>query len=283
MPCWYELSWRNGLIVRLHADSIRHINNIPADDPDINLFTEQFGFTEWSGDLGADWGFEHSFTCRGVSGDFVEYEAVIPCVREYKPCDMCNGSGRNPFSMHDDIPCMFCENGRASVINMRSAFPVSASLSFLFARLRYPQFATLSLVPQLMAIDAAAFEGSGGGSVSGVYGIELAGYLRSRPHGRMPEIIAAMRSAHEKLFMRIDACHESGFKAQLSDGGALVIDCPGNATGISPDFGSMKPGRGYEFVEHNMDTPMHQLQILAGLAALHDLARAAIKDDAAKQ
>lgn len=56
--------------------------------------------------------------------------------------------------------------------------------------------------------------------------------------------------------------------------GGFVLQTIGNACDISPhDWWERMEGHGHELVPHNVDHPMQQLSLLAGLAALVDLAR----------
>lgn len=52
-----------------------------------------------------------------------------------------------------------------------------------------------------------------------------------------------------------------------------MLNCPGNACGIHPVIHWEEGENGYKFSCHNVDTPMQQLTLLAGLATLHDKAR----------
>jgi hypothetical protein len=70
------------------------------------------------------------------------------------------------------------------------------------------------------------------------------------------------------------------FRILRLESGGLCIDCPGDACGIHPDTYAeydIKEGRGYKFTCHNVDTPMQQITLIAGLAALHDCTRKEIK------
>ncbi len=72
---------------------------------------------------------------------------------------------------------------------------------------------------------------------------------------------------------------ETSFRAQVDgEKGWLNVQCPGSGCGLCPSHHGIERGRGYEFDSHNVDSPIQQLTLLAGLAALHDRARREIKD-----
>ncbi len=83
----------------------------------------------------------------------------------------------------------------------------------------------------------------------------------------------AMRQAAAQLF--------GGERKQIpvraaidNEPGWLNMDCDFRA-GLNPK--RFSPGRGFELIPHNIASPMHQLILVAGLAALHDQARAEMK------
>ena len=77
-------------------------------------------------------------------------------------------------------------------------------------------------------------------------------------------------------FTKMSGCRvdESSFWVRLKNG-RLIMNCPGDACGIHPENWYEENDKGYEFNCHNVDSPMQQITLLAGLAALHDEARRA--------
>lgn len=52
------------------------------------------------------------------------------------------------------------------------------------------------------------------------------------------------------------------------------FSCPGNACGLDPeDYYEKSLDWGYQLVPHNVDSPLQQLTLLAGVAMLYQLAR----------
>lgn len=63
------------------------------------------------------------------------------------------------------------------------------------------------------------------------------------------------------------------FSSRLGEKGSFFLSCLGNACDISTtDWWDRREGSGHDLGCHNLDTPVQQLSLLAGLAALHDIA-----------
>jgi len=76
------------------------------------------------------------------------------------------------------------------------------------------------------------------------------------------------------MYGKFDDMDEMNTTAWVRDRGWLGIGCSGDRTGLHPSsISSMGAGEGYRFSCHNVDTPMQQIALLAGLAALCDKAR----------
>ena len=280
IPCWYEISFRGkngkpGLLLRIHADFAERAKEIPANASEVFNFTRNFGFRKFVGTFGKDLGFGASLRYLGTTDGFLEYEIPTPRVKKFKKkrCGYCDGKG---YDKEFERDCLYCEKGRVSYYHYDAAYAVSASLTLLFGFMRYPDAETTAKTPQLMCVDAVTIKGMQGGSLGGVYGCELANYLRSRQNGDIPEMIAAMRAVFERMDGKIPHCYEHSFHAYTQGGnGWLNVSCPGDAAGLHPADGHVNAHGGYDFASHNVDSPIQQFTLLASLAALHDLAREA--------
>ncbi|MEK7612755.1 MAG: hypothetical protein AAB449_01245 [Patescibacteria group bacterium] len=63
------------------------------------------------------------------------------------------------------------------------------------------------------------------------------------------------------------------FNARMDRNGAFFLNTIGNACDISTDsWWSVQEGHGHRLVEHNLDSPIQQISLFAGLATLHDMA-----------
>lgn len=90
----------------------------------------------------------------------------------------------------------------------------------------------------------------------------------------LPLVRNAAMDAYSKMDGRKpDVFNEYHFRTILQKG-RLIMDCPGDACGVYPNEW-VEEDNGYKFACHNVDSPMQQLTLLAGLAALHDEARKA--------
>lgn len=96
---------------------------------------------------------------------------------------------------------------------------------------------------------------------------------------RQPEICQYMENAHRQLFGRSRLSLDRPYiLATIRQPSWISLCCPGDACDLSPedlytDLSHMN--RGYGLHPHSMDTPMQQLTMIVGLAAMHKLARTA--------
>ena len=160
------------------------------------------------------------------------------------------------------------------------SFTISASLAILFDLLQFPEYTTSSPVPQLAVLQSGVnSNGMHGAPLGGEFSIPVRKWLASLgEHTSISEMTESMRTAYRKMFpFRFRYYHEHDFHASVDyHNGWLNISCPGNACGLNPT--RIEDGdKGYKFSCHNLDTPMQQITLLAGLAALHDRARREIK------
>jgi len=221
---------------------------------------------------------------KGENGDFIEFLVPVPKVRKDsgRKCSNCKGSGIDTMmkDLGEKRKCGFCNGtGKAYFFDWRPAQAISASFNVFFSLARYPEFETSSKLPQLMVINVVTHHDMHGGSLGGEFGIPFCEWLKFFEEGtRLPEIIEVMQAASTKMFGK--KYEDYGFRAYMLRKGGICLDVPGNACGIyNPPEYDYDPSRkqGCKFECHNVDTPMQQLELLAGLAVLHDRARREIK------
>ena len=246
--------------------------------PAPSALTKEFEFKSFCGSLKGNFGFEEAFRKLPEEGEFVSFSVVLPKVRKEKTvkCRACNGSGKD---YSGDGACFSCEGkGREGVIDWHDAFAVSASFTIFFAVTFYNETETSAKTPQLLTVQTCTIADMHGGSLSGIYGIPLVKWLSSF-RGDIPEMVEAMMRAYDYMF-KLRGYDKSSFQASVDyDDGWLNVSCPGNACGLNPSSSSGLGGsQGYKFSCHNTDSPLQQLTLLAGLAALHDRARKEIKE-----
>jgi len=281
MPCWYELSFVKetpALLLRVHEDFIKDKGAISENAPIVKNFKERFGFKKFSGDFGRDFGFEGVFKSRGVKDGFYEFMIEIPKVKKDsgKKCGYCEGSGEDRFLARK---CLFCNGkGKEYIYDWQNAYAISASFTTFSVFAHFYQGNTSCLNLQLLFVETITDKNMHGGSLFGMYSIPLVKWLGSfGKHAIMVEMQEAMKITYFHMFGKDDYLkHE--FIAYVADNtGWLNVSCPGNACGLNPQSGYIEKDNGYEFSCHNVDTPMQQITLLAGLAALCDKARKEIK------
>lgn len=286
MPCWYELSWLEKLpaiILRVHNDFIGYIKEQKIDfenAPIIMRLKIEFGFKNFIGDFGGNFGFDDALKRRGEKDGFTEFLIKIPKVKKItnKPCGRCNGKGKD--RLRND-KCLMCEGrGKEYKYDWKIPYAISASLKVFFMLALFPKMETSVSFPQLMTLTTVTARGNHGGAIHGEFSIPLAKWLNSNFCDKK-EAAEKMKQAAMRAYKRMFGMSKFdryNFDAKISDVGGVMLSCPGNATGIHPEnCYKVDVGKeGYELACHNLDTPMQQLALLAGLATLHDLARGEI-------
>lgn len=198
-----------------------------------------------------------------------------------KKCPDCRGKGKRKiygFFEH----CHYCNGaGRQFFYDWQNAKAASASLTVIFALLESPEKETAAKTPQLLTVQTTTQSSMHGGSLYGKFSSFLRAYLASLWQGQITpivEMIQAMKTAYKFMFEPQEDLYQHDFHAGIfSEFGWLNTDCPGNACGLNPNhdagYDMEKPGHGYKFSCHNVDSAAQQLTLLAGLAALHDKAK----------
>lgn len=282
IPCWYEMVWRGwegelpAIILRVHNDFVQSMEPIPDEAPAIAGFKQQFGFAEFCGSFSGNFGFNNSFKRQGEKDGFLEFLVDIPVINKLtgKKCPECRGKRRNP--RFTDMECFHCNGtGKEHEMDWKTAYAISASFTLFTAISQYPQIETSCPLPQLLTLYTITRQDMHGGSLGGGYSIPLVKYLVSLGRGaNITAMVHAMKASYQRMIGGRDY-DEHRFRASVDyENGWLNVDCPGDACGLHPSDGSDRwEGRGYEFSCHNVDSPMQQLTLIAGLAALYEKAR----------
>lgn len=276
MPRWYGLSWdpeNVAIVLSIHRDMAHLLTPLTPDAPIIRTMKEEFGFATFH----RDFGFDGALMPAG-DDEWIRFTASLPVIFRLLnlPCRACGGSGRDKFL--SDRACLSCEGtAKEHVFDWLPAYALSASLNVLFCLLEYPEIQTMSDLPQLMTIQLATGHGMGASALSGLFGIPLVQWLVDKgfPYA-ISEMVLAMRRAYQWMLGRntLPRGDLGAFRASVDHaGGWLNVSCQGDACGLNPDHGGFSgiKGRGYRFLPHNVDNPVQQLTLLAGLAALHDI------------
>jgi len=288
IPCWYELSWlkeKVSILLRIHQDFANAAPVMPKDSPLVNHFLEDFQFSHWSCDLKKDFGFDNAFVFQQEKEGFVEFLVPIPKIRKYvgKPCRRCKGTGIDNImkGFGENKKCVFCNGtGKEYFMDWRPAQAISASFNAFLTLAFHPDLETSAPFPQLMTIQVTTAHDMHGGSLGGEFSIPFYEWLSSfEERTAFPDVIEAIQVAAKKMFGKVNKYEGFGFRAYMLRRGGIVINVPGDACGIYnlSDSYDDKRKRGCRFECHNVDTAMQQLELLVGLAVLHDRARKEIK------
>lgn len=152
---------------------------------------------------------------------------------------------------------------------------ITASLASLFMCLWLVEDRGDCSAPQLLECELLVGEGMGGSGIWAGTSPTLCRWLAQQPHESYhPGISAAMRCAFQQLSGK-EPLGQSRIHALMRQPKWVNFNCVGNACGLDPDgYENRDLDKGYMLLPHNVDSPIQQLTLLVGLAALHHYARA---------
>lgn len=276
----YGLSYdpkRTELLIKIHQ---QFIDNNALDLRGSRIASgiiEEFKFENLMQNFGGDIGFDGVIQRVGNEGEFAVFGIEMPKIKWLSdiPCDECHGDGKD-HSICEREHCMSCHGlKRKFFYEFGEARKISASLTVIFSALNYYLFherPTACQLPQLLSIRTITKEGNHGGSLDGEYGISFCRGLERLKNQKeiiVERAIEAMKSAHRQMFQD-PTCPDYGFRVIFDGSPYLIIDCPGDRTGIFPGDEPYRIGKGCDFSCHNVDHPDQQLMIIIGLATFHD-------------
>ncbi|MEK7629624.1 MAG: hypothetical protein AAB394_03880 [Patescibacteria group bacterium] len=289
VPCWYELSWQSeppAIILKIRKDFVDHIKSTFPDFGEnsgiVQSTKEALNLGVFNPDFSSFFGFENALGVAKDDGDFFSFAINLPCVRVSTSmvCLHCKMMGEI------DKDCLLCDGtGKEMAFDQRPLWAITASLRVVCAvgYVDYPflEFFTKSDRSQLFIFSLATERDMNGSHVTGEYGKNLVQWLLelSQNEENMEAILGRITKAiceiHKQMHGRLSNFEEMDIRAYVHNGG-FHISVPGNACGIDPSHHlTDRDEGGYEFCGHNIDSPLQQLSIIAGLAALHDEARKA--------
>lgn len=238
LPRWFGLSWdaanpeRPAVSVKLTEPCMWEVKPILAGYAYAEAEKKFRSFEHWEPDVGQGFGFDDAFKPA------VEQDGLIVL--------------------------------RLELANIASWHAQVASLRLLFGALStYEEVRKGGKGTQLMVLSVgltadrdrtAAFCG---GETSAVF----AGWLQSQSSEALAPAKRAMEEAEYALFF---TSSKDKFRAAVPVGGVPLLTVDGG--GGRWLAAAASPGLGYELYGHNLDTAANVLVVLAGLAALHDLA-----------
>lgn len=272
LPCWSKLSWMPApaiISIWIHDDLIHPLDSLQSDHHVVAPLLTYGPFMNNTHEWGIDGTLKRSLkTDDGFHGFHLE----IPLVHlATGTCPHCEGN------IEDDLgfECLYCnKTGIQTEFDWKTLHAMSASVSLLttFVNEFAPEIDTPAPTPQLLSFTTHTQDMLY--DLSGTYSEMLVNWFRQIGPCLLEEAVQAMRETHRVLFGTLEDYNDNEFRAQItSDSGWLNIAAPGNACSLNPVQLDIPKEGGYEFSPHNMDSPLQQITLLAGLAALEMQAR----------
>ncbi len=162
--------------------------------------------------------------------------------------------------------------------NWETAYATSATLNLLFSYLE-----TLDDIEipdngfyQLVHAQLLTAEGMHGGSLFVTLAKTLMPWLASQPNESGSRNIGnVMKLAYEHMVGHNNIFDQSDFRVWFRQPKWVNLSVPGNACGLDPTDYYDRQGEGYRLSPHNVDSPVQQLTLLMGVAAICESARKA--------
>jgi len=263
------------------------IINILEKTPVFEQYTKMLGpqgvSSKFLCDTKVPWGFGEVIIPTKSEGEFMEFSMNIPPVEENAgPCTDCDGSGENKTYGVECIRCM--GGGIEWDLDWQRVTCLSATFSLLSTFLHNPHkdiLPRLSKNRQLLSVQTYYSKESS--FIGAVLSSSFGSFLRHRSNTDLPYVREATKLAYLKMFPSYARFDErSGYEAYIRDNGQLIINVPGDACGLFVDgfSDSLHENAGpMELSCHNVDSPVQQIALLAGLAALSGKARKILYGD----
>ena len=269
-PQWWSLGWNPenpGFAVRIRR------NLLDGDDPVeipglyVASLMDELVLASFSLMEGQLFGFDGAAVQLpdDAGSPFRVFSVPVPLLNErIGPCPRCG------TRKEEDERCSACgDTGFDTRINFARAHAITASLSVMFRMMEFPACETDSSFSQGMEILTHCSGGDYG--IRGVVALPMQRWLNMISGCGISEAMEAMLAAYETMHGLSGSPGPRGFNAAVSAGGRLHLSCPGMAAcGIDPTQFSLE-NEGYRFVSHGEDSPLQQIVLLAGLAAVWDL------------
>ena len=247
IPCWYELSFlteEKAIILRIYQSYISGLKRLSCIIDELPLFKLFNTKEKFSYDFSKDFGFGVILKFKRKTELFSEFAIEIPKI------------AKNPELIH------------------LAVLTFSATFNLLNFQPEYSDVKVFQLMEVDTFVEDKIFNGRAmSGSFSPVFVKWLVGFEIGH---NFSKVVDAMILVYD-LFWKTDNYERHQFKAKIGGlrKGYLILGCPGtNCCQINP-CGSWEADEGYNLGYHNIDYSHHQLTLLAGLAALHDMARKA--------
>ena len=276
VPCWYELSWQEkpaALIIRLHRDIMAQTKWPTIESPVVLSYQSAYAFGRFEPDVTKGFGFDGAFvTVPSKDTEWITLRGCVPTmVTGKKTCADCRGTGVHRLLKWT---CIRCDGtGQERVMSWQALDAFSASCVVLFGcPLLLFRGQSSAPKPQLLTIRCILQSGMHGASMGGYMSTALIQWCKTLENGALGQPTRAMQVASRRLFERVGKPELQEIVFSVHNG-TIRAACLGNATEIHPEWPKEQVHEGYAFTSHNVDNAWQQVTFLAGLAALHDLAR----------
>jgi len=249
IPAWYELDgderYLQITVPCSVAEFVKKIIKLPNQL--IDLMTKKLSLPKFVPPIYDDWGFGNVVTGEQKDNS-VTWKIRYPV-----------GSGKN-FITDQTSRTQF--------------FSISASLQILFHALNCNTTRTNSVFPQFLALETSInLESMNDFGVRTVLSPHISRWLSKQPNNSNNQEIA---SSMKKAYSTMCECHSplDRFEALVRHPGRIDLTCPGDRCGLNPDdWCEANCSQGYYLLGHNLDTPVQQLTLIAGLVKLYQLTK----------
>ncbi|MFA6197986.1 MAG: hypothetical protein WC734_02395 [Patescibacteria group bacterium] len=150
---------------------------------------------------------------------------------------------------------------------------VAATLEYLFWALQVCPLTSTAGPPQLFVVSTSIeMRDCYGAPITVKASRAVSDWMRRNQPSRLPLVEQAMEKVYRTMVPTFPTHNECRFVSTPPRW--FHLECPGDACGIDPynlDYPDLD--QGYELCPHNTDSAIHQLTLLAGLAALHQVIR----------
>ena len=252
VPVWCELGIQDStLLLRVPIEAQAYLEaqlRAPGEFRAVQFLTEACNADSFIPPRGGAWGFDGALSQGDETDGWIEHSAPLPTPSQSAK----TWSRRRKLSASLQIPCMLLDlTGVETTTNRAQLMLVEMEI----ARAREPHGAPISakFSQQFCRWVAHIL-----GDQEGIYDYEPVSDAMKKAFAHMCESTPYM---------------DQRFQAQLRSPGRIDLTCPGDRTSLNPTY-APSDSSGYEIHPHNVDDTLQQLTLLAGLAKLHELARA---------
>lgn len=165
------------------------------------------------------------------------------------------------------LPLVIRPGHRPSRQDWERAYNVSASLGLAFLFLHYENCLSEAKTPQLLAVHFCSRP-----LAADIFcelsprGVNL---LKTMDRDDLDSIETALGQAYECMHT---GAHTTRFSVTMREDGFFYMEVPGDACGLGTGF-NQNFAQGASLTPHNVDSPIQQLTLLAGLARLDSILR----------